>query len=99
MSYIFTLDSVFKSVLPKTHNRVDKPVCFTHANVFLSYVNETVYSLGNLPFFKIRVNFMAWDNSPCANVIPKCMLRVRGWCQSLSFETFPFSHCKLLVAI
>ena len=42
MSYIFTLDSVFKSVLPKTHNRVDKPVCFTHAHVLLSYVNETV---------------------------------------------------------
>ena len=42
MSYVFTLDSVFKLVLPKTQNRLDKPECFTHANVLLSYVNETV---------------------------------------------------------
>ena len=63
----------------KTQNQVDKPVCFTHANVLLSYVNETMSLLGNLPFFKIHVNhFMAWDNSPCANVISKCMLWVRG---------------------
>ena len=27
---------------PKTQNPLDKPVCFTHANVLLSYVNETV---------------------------------------------------------
>ena len=75
MSYVFTLDSVFKSVQPKTQNRFDKPVCFTHANVLLSYVNETTYLLGNLPFFKIHVNhLMAWDDSSCANVISKCML-------------------------
>ena len=38
-----------------------------------------LYLLGNLPFFKIHVNhFMAQDNSPCANVISKCMLWVRG---------------------
>ena len=36
----------------------------------LTYVNETIYVLGNLPFFKIHVNsFMAWDDSPGANVI------------------------------
>ena len=46
-------------------NRLDKPVCFTHANVVLSYVNETMYLLENLTFFKIHVNhFMAWDDSP-----------------------------------
>ena len=44
MNYVFTLDSVFKSVLPKTQNQLDKPVCFTHANVLLSYVNETVFA-------------------------------------------------------
>ena len=45
----------------------------------VSYVNEILYLLGNLPFFKIHVNnFMAQDNSPCANVISKCMLWVRG---------------------
>ena len=60
MSYVFTLDSFFKS--PKTQNRLDKPVCFTHTNVFLIYVSETMYLLGNLPFFKIHVNcLMAWE--------------------------------------
>ena len=48
MSYVFTLDSVFKSVQPweliKIQNRFDKPVCFTHANVLLSYVDETVFA-------------------------------------------------------
>ena len=38
--------------------------------VLLIYVNETMYLLGNLPFFKIHVNhFMARDDSPGANVI------------------------------
>ena len=38
-----------------------------------------MYLLGNLPFFKIHVNrFMSWDDSPCANVVSKCMLWVRG---------------------
>ena len=37
-----------------------------------------LYLLGNLPFFKIHVNrFMAWDDSPYANVISKCTLWVR----------------------
>ena len=79
MNDIFTLGSVFKSVPPKTQNQLDKPVYFTHANIILSYVNETVYLLGNLPFFKIDVNrFMAWDDSLCVNIISKCMLWVRG---------------------
>ena len=72
--------SFFKLVLPETQNCLDKPVCFTHANVLLSYINETVYLLRNLPFFvSIHVNhFMARDDSPCASVISKCMLWVRG---------------------
>ena len=38
--------------------------------VLLIYVNETIYLLGNLPFFRIHVNhFMAGDDSPAANVI------------------------------
>ena len=44
MNYVFTLDPVFKSVLPKTQNLLDKPVCFTHAYVLLSYVNEAVFA-------------------------------------------------------
>ena len=39
-------------------------------NILLISVNETIYLYGNLPFFKIYVNrFMAWDDSPGANVI------------------------------
>ena len=79
MNYVFTLDSVFKIVPPKTQNPLDKPVCFTHTIILLTYVNETIYLLRNLPVFNIHVNrFMARDNSPCANVISKCMLWVRG---------------------
>ena len=38
--------------------------------IVLIYVNETIYLLGNLPFFKIHVNrFMVRDDSPPANVI------------------------------
>ena len=67
MNYVFTLDSFFKSVLPETQNQwwLNKPGRFTHGNVLLSYVNETMYLLGNLPFFKIHVNhFMAQGDSP-----------------------------------
>ena len=79
MNYVFTLYSVFKSVPPKTQNQPDKPVYFTHADIVLSYVIQTMYLLGNLPFFKIHVNhFMARDNLPCANIISKCMSWVRG---------------------
>ena len=54
-------------------------VYFTHGNVLLSYVNETVYLLGNLPFFKIHANhFMARDDSLGANIISKCILWVSG---------------------
>ena len=47
--------------------------------VLLIYVNEIIYLLGKLPFFKIHVNrFMDQDDSAGANVISKCMLWVRG---------------------
>ena len=60
MNYVFSLDYVFKSVPPKTQNQLDKPVCFTHANILLNYINETMSLPGNMPFFKIHVNcFMA----------------------------------------
>ena len=75
MNYVFILDAIFLQVRSKSQNVLDKPVCFTHGNVLLNYVNETMYLFGNLPFLKIRVNhFMAWDDSPCANVTSKCML-------------------------
>ena len=59
---------------------------FSYGNVLLSYVNETMYLLGNLSFFKIPVNcFMARDDSLCANAISKCMLWVRGLVKLFQF--------------
>ena len=47
--------------------------------VLLIYVNEIIYLLGKLPFFKIHVNcFMDQDDSAGANVVSKRMLWVRG---------------------
>ena len=43
VNYVFTLESVFKLVPPKTQNQLDKPVCFTHKSVLLIYVNESIY--------------------------------------------------------
>ena len=63
MYYVFTLDSVFKSVLPKG----SEPTWQTKMLyiVLLIYVNEIIYLYGNLPFFKIPVNhFMALDDPP-----------------------------------
>ena len=68
--------------------------------VLLIYVNETIYLLGNLPFFKVHVNhFMAQDSSSCASVISMSMLWVRAWYQSLSFENSLSLISSLLVAI
>ena len=71
MCYTFTPDSSFKSLLPKTQNRLDKLVCFT--------MLMKLYLLGNLPFFKIHVNhFVARGDSPGGNFISIRMLWVRG---------------------
>ena len=70
MYYVFTQDSVFRSVPPKGSEPTGQTSMFYSYLVLLIYVNETIYLLGNLPFFKIHVNhFMAWDDSPAANVI------------------------------
>ena len=59
---------------------------FSYGDVLLSYVNETMYLLGNLPFLKIHVNcFMTQDNSPGANAILKCMLWVKCLVQLSQF--------------
>ena len=93
MNYVFILDAIFLQVRsPKSQNVLDKPVCFTHGNVLLSYVNETMYLLGNLPFFKIHVNcFMAWDDIPSANAISKCLSWVRVLVQLSVLRLFLFS--------
>ena len=80
INYVFTQDSSSRFA-KETQNRLwlNKSVCFSHTIVLQIYGNETIYLFGNLPFFKIQVNrFMAQENSPCANVISKCMLWVRG---------------------
>ena len=82
MNYVFTLDSVFLQVVSTEDSeliRAQQTSMFYSYIVLLIYVNETIYLLGNLPFFKIHVNhFMAQDDSPGANVISKCMLWLRG---------------------
>ena len=70
MYYVFTLDSVFKSVPPKGSEPNWQPSMFYSDLILPIYVHETIYFLGNLPFFNIHVNhFMAWDDSHAANVI------------------------------
>ena len=70
MYYVFTEDSVFRLVPPKGSERTQQTSMFYSYLVLLIYVTETIYLLGNLSFFKIHVNhFMAWDDSPAANVI------------------------------
>ena len=96
MCYTFTPDSVFKLVLPKTQNRLDKQVCFTHANVLLSYVNESVFAW-KPAFLQDSVNHsVVWDISPGAKVISQCKLWVGegpgAQACLFSFKTFPFSN-------
>ena len=72
--YAFILDSIFKLVAPKGSDLGSELTWQTSMLysyiVLLIYVNETMYLLGNLPFFKIHVNhFMAQDDSPATNVI------------------------------
>ena len=78
MNYVSTLDSLssswfclrLRTDLTNQYVSLNKPVCFTHVNVLLSCINETMYLLGNLRFFKTHVNrFITQDDSPCANVI------------------------------
>ena len=77
MYYAFTPDSVFKSVLPNDSEPTRQTSMLYSDIVPLIYVNETLY--GNLPFYKIQVNnFMAWDESSGAKIIPKCILWTRG---------------------
>ena len=62
--------------------------------VLLIYVNETIYLLGNLPFFKIHVHvsscFMAGMTHPVPVLSQK--LVDEGLGATLSFETYPFSN-------
>ena len=91
MYNVFTLDSVFKSVLPKG----SEPTWKTNMLyiVLLIYVNETIYLFGNLTFFKVHVNhFMALNDPPGANVISLHVVGEGPGASLLSFETCPFSN-------
>ena len=84
----------FKLVPPETNffSNLEKKVellMAQQANVFallmemflLSNVNDTMYLLGNLPFFKTHVNCMAVDDSLCAGAISKPMCLERSLVQ------------------
>ena len=56
---------------------------------FLSYINETLYFLGNLPFFKMHVNcFMAGDDSSCAILSQNVCCGRGAWCNTLCLRHF-----------
>ena len=80
MNYVFTLDSVF----PQVSSPIDSESTWQTSRfysyiVLLLYVNETIYLLGNMLFFKIHAKrFMARDDFPGANIISKCILWVSG---------------------
>ena len=79
MYYVFTLDSVFQWVPPKSSEPTWQTSMLYSYIVLLIYAIEIIYFYGNLPFFKIHISrFMARDDSPGSNVISKCMLWVRG---------------------
>ena len=62
--------NVFRSVPPKGSETTRQTGLSYSYLVLLTSVNETIYLLGNLPFFKIHVHhFLAWDDSSAANVI------------------------------
>ena len=65
--------------------RAQQTSMFNFYIVFLIYVNEATYLLGNLPFFKIHVDhFMvdSRDDSPGANVISESCGGWGAWCHS-----------------
>ena len=58
-------------------------IYLTNQYVILRYCSPNLYKqnylYGNLPFYKIQVNyFMAQDEPFGAKIIPKCILCVRG---------------------
>ena len=77
MYYAFTLDSVFKSVLPNGLRTY-----LTNQYVILRYCSPNLckwnYLYRNLPFYKIQLNhFIAQDESSSAKIIPKYILGMR----------------------
>ena len=81
MNYVFTLDCLSSSLFAKNSELIrSQQTCMFYSYILLLiYDNETMYLLGNQPFFKIHVHrFMAGGDSSGANVISKHVLRMRG---------------------
>ena len=95
MNYLFTLGSVFNSVLPKIQNRLDKPVCFTHANIPFSSVQ----------FSRSVMSDTLWPHEsqharpPCPSPTPRVHTDSRPssqWCHpAISSSGVSFSSCPL----
>ena len=75
---------------PKTQNRLDKSVCFTHENVLLSHVNETVFAW-KPPFLQDSCqSFYGLGQLTLCQCYLKMYVVGEGTDANLSFETFPF---------
>ena len=74
----FHFISVFKLVLSKTQNWLGKPVCFTHANVLLSYLNETAFAWKPAILQDSCQSFYGPGQLTLCQCCLKCMLWVRG---------------------
>ena len=67
-------------------------MCFSYGNIFLSYVNEALYLLGNLPFFNTHDKcFLTGDDYPSAILSLNACCGRGAWCNSLSLEVFLLS--------
>lgn len=89
----------FKLVPPETNffSNLEKKVellMAQQANVFallmemflLSNVNDTMYLLGNLPFFKTHVNCFTAHDSPCAFLSQNARCGRGAWCHFLRLD-------------
>ena len=89
MYYAFTLDSVFKSVLPKGSELTWQTSVLSSYLVLLIHVNETIC---NLPLYKIQVNSFMTRDDPSHKIISKSILWVRSLVPLSEFWDIPFFH-------
>ena len=79
MNFVFTLDSVFLQVVSTEDSeliRAQQTSMFYSYIVLLIYVNETIYLLGNLPFFEIHVSVL-WPRM--THLVPMLCQNARCW--------------------
>ena len=74
-------------------NLLDKPVCFTHANVLLSYVNENVFAWSH-PFLQESCQSFCGDKHVtwCQGYLKMHVVGEGPGAILFNFETFPFSN-------